>query len=223
MPTAIPSELDPLTKRLLNIEITLNDIESSIKIHYRRLRDNLLEIIHGLEAEFPIKTKEDREKRAMAFYTLKWMLQGPAVLFSLGMNGPAIVDLHGYIEQYAVRDASFYLSSGSQPQRQVIRRLLEHHSLRDLAIVMEGLQVWDKSDRRLVENLTELRNTLAHKNPRKISNLLLSGKPVKHFSEIDRAAQNIDFPKLYAKCARLLVKSYETFRQSRVKGSKSDV
>ena len=222
MPTTVRSEPDPLTKRLLNIEITLNDIESSIKIHYSRLRDNLLEIIHGLEAEFPIKTKEDQEKRAMAFYTLKWMLQGPAVLFSLGMNGPAIVDLHGYIEQYAVRDASFYLSSGSQPQRQAIHRLLEHRSLRDFAIVMEGLKVWDKSDRWFVENLTELRNTLAHKNPRKISNLLLSGKPVKHFSEIDRAAQNIDFPKLYAKCARLLVKSYEAFRQSRAKGSKSN-
>src|SRR5437016_1933388 len=65
MPTANSSEPDPLTKRLLNIEITLNDVESSIKIHYRRLRDNLLEIIHGLEAEFPIKNKEDQKKRAM--------------------------------------------------------------------------------------------------------------------------------------------------------------
>jgi len=208
-------------KRLLNIEITLNHVESSIKIHYRRLHDNLLEIIHGLEAEFPIKSNEDQERRAMALYTLKWMIQGPAVLFSLGMNGPAIVGLHGSIEQYAVRDASLYLSGGLQPQREAVRRLLEHHSLRDLAIVMEGLQVWDRSDRKFVEKLTELRNSLAHKNPRKISKLLLSERPIRHMSEIEQSAQRIDFPKLYAKCTQLLIKSYEAYRQSRTKSSKS--
>ncbi len=205
--------IDPLTKRLLNVETTLNDIMLSLRVEVEELRERLQRVIHAIESEFPINGRSTSlEERAMAFHTLKWMMRGPAVLYAIGMNGPAVVDLYGYLEAYSLRDASNHLSS-SEDKRAALRNLLTRRTLHDVAPIFRHLGIWDTSDVAFVERFAVLRNSLAHKNPAGISKQLLLDKPIRRFAELETAAAKINFGQYFARSTRLLIKLYRAYQE----------
>ena len=83
-------------------------------------------------------------------------------------------------------------------------RVLERRTLSDLALLCD-LGVFDKKDVKFAKKLNTLRNGLAHKNPRVISNLLYSGKEISVL-DIDSVITKVDCTPLIIRTICLLVK-----------------
>lgn len=72
-------------------------------------------------------------------------------------------------------------------------------------MILQNLGIFDEEDIKFAEKLTALRNGLAHKNPRRISNMLLSGKKISVL-DIDSVMSKHDCVTLIIKTIHLMVK-----------------
>jgi hypothetical protein len=114
----------------------------------------------------------------------------PLILYAIGINGAAIIELHSILERFAIRELSYYLSEPSK--KLILYKILERSTLPYLAqILHEDLGILDSDDLKHAKQLNALRNGIAHKNPKPISNLFLSGKDIS-FLNIDYEMSKID-------------------------------
>jgi len=183
------------------IEELISSIEASLPIAHTRL-DKFTE---AYSKEFPLETLLEDRGRADA---LAWaLMDGPLALYAIGMNGSAIIELHGILERFVLRETVNHLADPSK--RSLIYRVLERRTLSDLASMLCDLGVFYKEDVRFAEKLNALRNGLAHKNPKVISKLLFSGKEIS-FLDIDSAISKFDCVPLIVGTIRLLVRMSKT-------------
>lgn len=133
------------------------------------------------------------EKEALETITVV-LLDGPLLLYAIGMNAASILELHSILERFSLRDVSRILAK--PPHQSVVKKLLERSSLPDLAkILRDDLKILDEEEVKYAINLNKLRNGIAHKNERVISNALLSGKRIS-LLDIDQEVNRIDIKPL---------------------------
>lgn len=133
------------------------------------------------------------------------LMRVPLMLYAINLNGPAIVELHGLVEQFIIEELATILSSSKERTQVVRKRLLEQKSLRDLAQILVDLQIWDKDDVKFLEKLCGLRNAIAHKNAERISKLVYSGKKIS-FLGIDMVMTDFDVVPYMIRSLRLIAK-----------------
>ena len=116
---------------------------------------------------------------------LVWaLLGGPILLFSLGLNGPVIVEIQGILERLSIMEITNFLSSRDPHKKKIIEKLIERKSLVDLADILNKIGIWDSKDLAWANRITAIRNGAAHKNPRAIG--------LKSFLDVDASLAKFD-------------------------------
>lgn len=187
-------------KYSLTIEKTIRDLIDSITNNVPNAQDKLEKFADAFENEF---SSENPPIRGGA-EALTWaLMNGPLVLYALGRNGSAIIEVHGILEAFAARDIANLFPT---PMRKTIKaRVIRRCTLGDLALILHDLGIWNEEDVIFVEKLKTLRNGVAHKNPKLISNTVCSGKEISML-DIDSIMVNVDCITLIIRAIRLLHK-----------------
>jgi len=190
---------------ILSINRTIEELISSIEASSTIAHTRLDNFVQAYTTEFPLEPLLEDRGRADA---LTWaLMDGPLVLYAIGMNGSAIIELHGILERFVLRETVNHLADPSK--RSPTYRVLKRRTLSDLASMLCDLEVFDREDVKFAEKLNALRNGLAHKNPEVISKLLFSGKEIS-FLDIDSAIGKFDCVPLIVGTIRLLVRMSKT-------------
>lgn len=184
----------------LAIKKTIRDLIDSIKNDVPKAQGKLEKFVDAFEDKFPSKNPLNRASAE----ALTWaLMDGPLTLYALNMNGSAIIELHGILEAFAARDIANLFPP---PMRNTIKsRVIRRCTLEDLALILRDLGIWNDEDVKFVEKLKKLRNGVAHKNPKLISNTVLSGKEISML-DIDSLMVNVDCIPLIIKTIHLLHK-----------------
>lgn len=193
-------ELENETQNLLTINKTIQELIDSIKNDMPTTQDKLEKFVNAFEEEFPLENAPYRGSAE----ALTWaLMDGPLVLYGLGKNGSAIIELYGILETFSGRDI---VSLFPTPIRETIEtRIIRRCNLGDLAIILCDLRIWDKDDVRFVEKLGKIRNGVAHKNPKLISNSVCSGKRISRL-DIDSRMADVNCIPLIIRTIHLLHK-----------------
>jgi len=187
-------------KSLLTINKTIQELIDSIKNDIPNAQDKLKKFVNAFEDEFPLENTHNRGSAE----ALTWALMGgPLVLYALGKNGSAIIELHGILEAFSAREIDGLFPT---PIRETIKsRVIRRCTLEDLALILRDLGIWDEEDVKFVEKLKKLRNGVAHKNPKLVSNTVYSGKEISML-DIDSIMADIDCIPLTIRTIHLLHK-----------------
>jgi len=229
---------------ILNGEIDINDIEGFTEKVFTKIsfveavewlkpfieeslsgiQSKLDSLTNALEKEFPnpktIQEFQSDQKlnelqifnQTKAVIIVKLHLDSSLVLYALGKHGAAIIELHGVLERQAIEKLSRIILS---PEKVVIgRKILERLTLKDLAPLLQECNILDKEDIKFVEKLSKLRNGLAHKNPKVISNAILSGKSLSDV-EIDSVLSELDYISYTLKAIRFLIKIMDWYEDGK--------
>lgn len=189
----------------LHLNNTIEELLSSIEDSLPVARSRLEKFTDAFDKEFPADTHPEDRGRAEA---ITWALMGgPLVLYALEMNGSAIVELHGIFERFALRETINHLVTPSN--RSLASRVFERLTLPDVASTLHDLGILGKEDVKFAKKLNRLRNGLAHKNPRVISNMAHSGKKI-HILDIDSVMIKFDCVPLIIGTIQVLIKMSKT-------------
>jgi hypothetical protein len=185
---------------LPSIDETIAEIMSSLSNDLSNAKSRLDRFVVAFNKRFPEHRAEDRGGAV----AVTWALMGsPLVLYALNLNGSVVIELHSILERFALRDAGEHIALPSK--RALVSGILERCNLLDSAVILQKLGIFDKEDIKFAETLTALRNGLAHKNPKRISNILLSGKKIS-FLDIDSVMSKHYCVPLIIKTIHLMVK-----------------
>ena len=185
---------------LLTINGTIEELIISIENNLPGMNNKFREFIEIFDREFPSDNPEVRGGAE----AITWALMGaPLILYGLGMNGAAIIELHGIVERLALRETVNNIASISK--KSIVTDVMERCTLSDFTSILFDLEILDKDDLKFSKKLSRIRNGLAHKNPEIISNVAYSGKKIS-FLDIDSVINNYDCIPFIIKSIRLLVK-----------------
>jgi len=158
----------------ISIEKTIDELIVSLEKELPEGRIRLKKFIDFFKKKFPLEQNPERRGRADA---ITWALMDvPLILYGLNKNGSAIIELHGILERFVLRE-TVYLIRGSLEEG-ILTRVFERFTLPELVEILYNLKKMEKADVKFAKKLTRIRNGLAHKNPRIISNIVLSGKEI---------------------------------------------
>jgi len=130
-------------------------------------------------------------------------LDSSLILYALGRNGAAIVELHSVLERQAIEKLAKLILL---PEKiDIGRRTLDRLTLKDLASMLQDCGILNKDDIKFVEKISKLRNGLAHRNPTGISNAMLSGQALLEV-EIDSVLSELDYISYTIAAIRFLIK-----------------
>lgn len=169
--------------------------------------DNLAK---AMEQEFPwpIATrriaKQDQDRvflRFKAIAMVKMFLDSSLILYALGRNGPAIIDLHGILEREAIERVRVI----RLPDGLIAKRPLDRADLIDLAPMLQTAGIIGKGEARFAQTLGKLRNSLAHRNLVGIANAFASGQDIRE-TEVDAVLEDVDFVSLVIGAIHFLAK-----------------
>jgi hypothetical protein len=129
-------------------------IERTVREMKRRVR--------ALERAFEARTPPASSDRIRSV-ALASLFDAPVMLYALGHNGSTIVELHAWLERFALAEISKRL--GRDPKsREEIAKLIARKTLGDCAELIRNLGVWTKDDVAFVRRLKRLRDAISHKN-----------------------------------------------------------
>lgn len=187
----------------LSIVGTVEELLLDLESRQPSAKLKLNKFVEAFNKKFPSNTKLQDRGRADA---ITWaLMDSPLLLYALNMNGSAIIELHGIVESFALRETVNHL--------RVSWRIFQHHHLPDLVSVLFDLAIFDKEDVKFAEKLNRIRNGLAHKNPKAISNALCSGKTISVL-DTDSVMTKFDIIPLLIGTISILVKMSKAKRRS---------
>ena len=183
-----------------SIEKTIDELAISIEKELPLVKSKLKKFVNSFNKKFPYKNREDRI-RAEA---LTWaLMSGPLILYGLNMNGSAIIELHGILERFVLRESVQLIAIPTK--KKIVFKIFERFTLNDLISILYNQDIILKEDVNFVKKLTKIRNGLAHKNPRIVSNIILSGKKISVL-DIDAVMEKFDCTPLIINTINLFVK-----------------
>ena len=166
------------------ISETFDSISTRLKKALPNIRQRFEKYHRMLNKEFPplSELKEDRAcdkkdlrelmfKRRGAFIATKHLMNGSLMLCALELNGLAIIELHGFLEHFLVRDVPRLLTRSKKEAGILRKHFFKKISLIKLSELLRDLKIWDTDDLTFVNKLSGLRNTIAHKNVKNLLNI----------------------------------------------------
>lgn len=204
----------------LSLTECVDQLQTLIQQNLFEMPERLNRLAVILEQEFPpcdIKKGFSEDLSAKLFdqtkahIIIKYLIDGALILFALGHNGAAIVELHSVVEYHAIAKLADLLFSpgGAETGQRIVDRL----ALQDAASILLDHGTLDKSDERFADKLGRLRNGLAHRNPRKIANAILSGQEIQE-AEIEAVILEVDFVSYAIGAIRFLMKVVDWYEEA---------
>lgn len=168
----------------MDIENILREVGESVEGQIASASERFYKFQIAFDARFPAGSVDRTGAEA-----LTWALLGSvlAMLYS-GETIAVFVELHGLLELYASRDLAAVLVS-DQKSRLVIKRLLGRKVLPELAEILEEIGAWNMKDVKFARKLSDIRNGVAHRNARLLSNRLAEGRDLHHLDAMVLAAK----------------------------------
>ena len=162
------------------------------------VKSRLDDLVRALDSEFPWidetcdfqQARERAVKRLFAHEVTKLFMDTSLVLYALGWNGPATIELHSILERNALeRLIGLVLLSDRQ---EIGFKVFGRRTLPELASMLQDCGVLDREDVKFAQKLNSLRSGLAHKNVTAVANAVLSGQELL-VADIDWRMSNIDY------------------------------
>ena len=175
------------------------DWESGFKAANAGRKKRMKSLLNLIEKEFP-NDRAKMNQRGQAEAIIWALFGGPILLYSLGMNGPALVDLQGILERLSIREIAVHLSGKNSAHRAIIQELIGRKSLVDLAVILNKIGIWDADDLAWANRMASLRNGSAHKNPKPLG--------VSSYLDIDEAISKMDIIPCIIRSIRLPIKLF---------------
>lgn len=187
-------------KDSLSIDKTIDEISSFLSEDLLQAKNKLKMFVNAFNARFPEHSPTERGKAE----AITWALMDvPLTLFALGLNGSVVVELHSILERFSIRETIRHTTNLSK--KLLMSKIFERLTLQDLAPVLVELGYLEKKDLKFIRKLGTLRNGIAHKNSRLISNALVDGKAIS-FLDIDYEMTKFDSILLILETINLLSK-----------------
>ena len=189
-------------------------LETFILQNLESVPETITNLAAIFEKEFPTlslnaettPSTESIFKNARVHSILMLYLDGPLILYVLGKNGPAIIELHGTLERKSIEKLVNLLILPDKTE--IGSRIFDRFTLKSTAPLLVDSGVLDKNDAKFITRLSKLRNGIAHRNAKGISNLLLSGKKILD-PDIDEVLKEVDFVSLLLRSIIILEKITE--------------
>jgi hypothetical protein len=186
------------------IEDSLSDIQVRL--------DNL---VNALEQEFPTsysvenQSEEEIEKfmrRTKAATIVKHYVDSALILYALGRNGAALIDLHAAIERQSIETLAEQIFLPEK--RGIGLTLLERKTLKEFSGMLQDCNLINDEDVKYAEKLNKLRNGLAHRNTKVTSNSVFSGRELLEV-DIDSVMSDVDYIPYMIGAINFLIKIME--------------
>ena len=174
-------------KEKLSIKYMKNEIIKKCS-DVRSAEIKMNQFIECFENDIGKDFPSDCEKASFNVLTVV-LFDGPLLLYAIGMNTSAIMELHSILERFSSREVSKVLAKPSHES--VVKKMLERYTLPGLAKILRDLDILDDEDVNYAERLNRLRNGIAHRNERVISNALCSSRTIS-LLDIDHEVNKID-------------------------------
>lgn len=175
-----------MSDSMLTIDEISHEISNRIGVCKIESENKIDEFVKTFNEKYP---QSNPRIQGMAT-ALTWsLLDTPIILYALGLNGQAIIELYSKLERWTIRD--FVNQVAKDEYKDIVLDIVEKTSTENIARKMLGLKRLEASDVKFLEKLLAIRNGAAHKNPGKISNLFCSGKKI-HPVEIDTELNKVD-------------------------------
>jgi hypothetical protein len=109
------------------------------------------------------------------------VVKGPVILYTLKMNGLVIVDLAGLLERHVFLYMEEIFKSLASVRkfpagRSIILAMLKDRRFPEVTEYLFSLGIWNQNEKDAAVKLYNMRNSIAHKNVKKIEDILLRGK-----------------------------------------------
>ncbi len=187
-------------KSLPEIEETSQEIRKWIMAVSDEAKQRLDAYLKNFNEEFP---RSDPLLYG-ASNALTWGLMGqPLALFAIGLNGPAIIELHSILETFSTRAVIHQLKIADE--QATLQETIQFLPLPKVASILLDMSIWNSEDVKFANRLSRLRNGLAHKNQKTISNVVLSGKTIP-LLDIDNVMTKVDLIPFLIGTTKLLIK-----------------
>ncbi len=193
-----------------SLSSSLAQLETSVNENLTYIKPRLDRFKVAFDAAFPAIDKVERTRGEVV---IAGLMDGPLTLYALGMNGPAVIELHGVLERFALRETANHIST-DEKKAKLVRDMVERKTLTDVAVILQEVGCWSDKDAEFCRKLSLLRNGAAHKNPKIVSKMANAGKEVS-LLEIDETMQNIDCIPLILNTTQLILKLSKFEKQSR--------
>jgi hypothetical protein len=171
--TRIKSHLPP-------VDLAVNQIDSELRSKVGSASSRLKEFVQRYNSDFKFDFFKNFVIPDIESEVLH-IVKGPLMLYALQMNGQAIIDLAGLLERHVflyIEEIFKSLASirNFPPGRSIILRMLENRRFPEIAEYLHVLGIWNKNEMNTAVKLYTTRNSIAHKNVKKIEGILLHGK-----------------------------------------------
>jgi hypothetical protein len=184
----------------ISIKKTVDEISSDLLVSLPKAKRRLNRFVIAFNKRFRVSSPFERGTAE----AITWALMGaPLALFALGFNGSVVVELYSILERFSIRETIRHTTIPAK--RPLVTRIFEHSTLQDFAPLLVELGYFEKKDLKFVEKLSKLRNGVAHKNPRIISNVVVDGREIP-FLDIDTIMNKFDSLPLILETISLLSK-----------------
>ena len=87
---------------------SLDQLVTSVNENLSYMKPRLDRFKTFFEAAFP---SSDASERTRGEVVIAGLMDGPLTLYGLGMNGPAVIELHGVLERFALRETDKHIST----------------------------------------------------------------------------------------------------------------
>jgi len=152
------------------IENIIAEIVTYLENVLSKTKQKLKEFIEIFNKKYPIK---DNPRKRGEYEALTWvMMKEPLILHAIGMNGSAVIELYSVLERFAVREVENIVKTPKKSS--TLSKTIERYNLVRSTRILKECGILENSDLQLANNLSRLRNAAAHKNPKKIPNILKS-------------------------------------------------
>jgi uncharacterized protein YutE (UPF0331/DUF86 family) len=152
------------------------------------------------------RTDEERDKyfrRIRAATLIKLQIDSSVLLYVLGRNGAAIIELHAIVERAAIEALSQQILLPDKID--IGLKLVERLTLPDISALLRDCSIIDNDDVKFAQSLNKLRNGLAHRNTKVLSRVVYSGRKLSD-AEIDFVMEDVDYISLAVGSVGFLLK-----------------
>jgi hypothetical protein len=207
--------------RFYTFEESFKEVHASIVSSLSGMEDRLDRLVDALENECPWPDdmlalakpgvhQDNLIKRFGARTVISSFIDDSLLLYALGRNAAAIVDLHAILERQAVDRLAEYIL---QPDRlEIGRPVIERRYLPELASLLQDCGILGTDDVKYSQRLNRIRNGLAHRNMKLVSNALFSGQDISQL-DLDARMSEIDISPLIVQAVRFLMKILQSYEE----------
>ncbi len=185
------------------LEETIRATTDIFENGFPQIKERLQKFVNAFDEAFHHNNKDARNTAQ----TLMWILFPSTIfLYATNLNGAAITEIHSVLELFTIAVATRQIASDERYKN--IHNRIERYTLPDAVKVLVDLDLLTKDDLKFAKKLNNLRNGLAHKNAKKVSNAILSGRELNAL-DITSTMATIDCIPLILNAIKYLLKLLE--------------